>query len=99
MQRRLRRFFCRKRWNWGPFPPRTHDLHLLPVVWKFLAAIQAHNVGAGRERRATALAFFNSDRKAVMLVPAAEKHIHNPENIFLPPTECLRLGAGEASST
>src|SRR5208282_4368184 len=56
---------------------RSHDLHFLPVVAEFLAAIQASDVGA----RAPSLwiatgTSAHRNRKTIAIVPAAKHGVH-----------------------
>src|SRR6266567_5486685 len=66
---------------------RRNHFHLLPVIGKFSAAIEASNVGPGQSRRlGTALCSANGYGKAVARVSAAEQCIHqffdhNPPSI------------------
>src|SRR6185312_4748826 len=62
------------------------DLHLLPIVGKFLAAIQAGNVGA-RKRRSLRkpLAGPLGDRETDVLVSATKQDIEQTRHIHHPP--------------
>src|SRR5437899_2873443 len=54
----------------------SDDLHLLPVVGKFFAAIQTSDVGSGQRRgRRTALGATDGYGKAVMGMPAAKESL------------------------
>ena len=54
-------------------PGAADHFHLFPVVWKFLAAIQAHNVGSGQRGCliTTAIAT-NGYRKTITAMPATK---------------------------
>src|SRR3974390_1132623 len=56
----------------------VQHLHLLPVVGKFLPAVQTDNVRASQRGSGpvTLCLALHRDRKAVMTVPAPEEHIH-----------------------
>lgn len=52
------------------------NLHLLPVVRKFFAAIQAYHVGASqRSSRGAPLSWSVGNRETELFMPATEKHI------------------------
>ena len=77
----------------SPRPVRlgAHNFHLLPVVRKFLPAVQANHVGSSRKCGAAARAFLDGDRKTVTVVPAAEERINDRDQTSaLPPTECRK---------
>jgi hypothetical protein len=58
------------------FFDRGDDLHRVPIVGQFLAAIQANNIGAGKAcRTAAASGGTRGDGKTVMRMPAAEDRI------------------------
>src|SRR5450432_603128 len=50
---------------------RADDLHLLPVIGQFLAAVQAHHVGSRNQSSRVASASLYRDRKTVTVMPAA----------------------------
>src|SRR5690348_16400546 len=54
------------------------DLHLLPIVGKLFAAIEAHDISPGGERSWAATSFFHRYRKAVMSVPATKQRTQQP---------------------
>ena len=67
---------------WTPRPGANH-LHFLPVVRKFLATIQADDIGAGdRGRWAAPKICFHCDGKAATLVRTTEDEI---EQVHKPP--------------
>src|SRR6266567_1594214 len=74
----LSSFLGRERGHRRTLGTRADNLHLLPVVSKLLAAIQAHNVGASRESRRTTPPLLHRDRKAVTPMPAAKQRTQNP---------------------
>ena len=60
---------------------RSDDLHLLPVIRKFSAAIETGHIGSGQRcSLRTARCSANRDRKAVAGVPAAEKSVQQSGN-------------------
>jgi hypothetical protein len=59
---------------------------LLPVVRKFLAAIEAHDIGpASPSRHASSPGTTNCEWETVMSVPATENRIHKFRDHVLPP--------------
>jgi len=58
--------------------PGADNLHFLPVVGHFFAAVKANYIGSGGEGSAAARALFHSDGKTVAIVGATEQHIQNP---------------------
>ena len=55
------------------------DLHLFPVVGKFLATVQADHVGASKRCGLAAVGTrTNRDREAVMAVPAPKERVEKP---------------------
>src|SRR5205809_6066984 len=71
-------FCCAGRKRFGPIRLAAHDLHLMPVIGKFLAALQAYNVGSGEGSSGrTPLAPFVCQWEAVILMRATEKHIED----------------------
>src|SRR5277367_3247596 len=58
------------------FVDRSDDLHRVPIVRQFFAALQANHIGAGEARRtAAAGAVTRGDGKTVMRMPTAEDRI------------------------
>src|SRR2546421_11607107 len=76
--KRLCSFLCGQRSHaCAALCSRINHLHFVPVIRKFLAAIKAYNISSGEQSgRIAAYAFANSNRKAVMAVPAAEDGVN-----------------------
>src|SRR5215813_11307591 len=74
----LGRLFGSQRSNWRALHARADDLHLLPVVGEFFAAIETNHIGSRRECSRVATAFLHRDRKAITAVPAPEQGIEEP---------------------
>jgi hypothetical protein len=62
----------------GPCFISAHDLHLLPVVSEFPAAIQAHHISSGLGRGALpSLSALAAQRETRVLVPATKQCVKN----------------------
>src|SRR5208282_931424 len=67
---------------------RSHDLHLVPVVLEFLAAVEARDIGASAFRgRAATRTRANCDGKTVASVPASKHGVHQPRKHCISSTE------------
>src|SRR5579862_792905 len=55
---------------------RIHDLHFAPVIRKFLAAFQAHDVCASNRCGWSTTRTAGRNRKAVILMPATEQQVY-----------------------
>lgn len=65
---------------------RSDDLHFLPVIAEFSAAIQASDIGArSLSRRRTTRTGAHRDGKAVASVPATEHGVHHFRKHWEPP--------------
>jgi hypothetical protein len=57
--------------------PRSHNLHRMPVVWKFFAAIETRNIGSGElSRRVAPRAGTHRNWETVASVAAAKHRVH-----------------------
>src|ERR1700681_2053468 len=58
---------------------RSHDLHIVPVIAEFFAAVQARDIGSGAlSRRVATRTGAHRNRKTVASVPAAKHGVHQP---------------------
>jgi len=90
----LRCFFRRQRCNCHALATKGYDFHLLPIVWEFLAAIEADHISTGSIGSRTAPSLFQGDRKTVVFMSAAKQRVQDPGEHPSTPTECrASLGA------